>query len=668
MAEKTQRRQLPSFVPPLLIAGACALVFANTLPNSFHLDDHYRILDNPEVRRVQPIVRHFLDPSTISGTRGVSESRLHQLAQYRPLLPLTLSLNHAVGGYDITGYHVGNVILHMVAAILVYLLLLEVLRARAPARRAPAREPRDPRLLATFAALAFAVHPVAGVPVNYILARDLLLMQIFLTGSLLLYLRMRRRGWTASGWVGCLALLVLALMSKSTAAAAPLVVVIFEITVGREGLVSLSPWRRAAPSAITIVAFYAVVARLLDFSQLARVQTGGAPFWRYPLTQARVHVEHYLANFAWPLPIRMGAWAEPAQGILEPGVLAGLAVIALGLGLAWRLRRTMPVATFGLLAYGALMLPESSILPLHHPVVHYRPYPGSPFLFLAAAALVAQVARPRRAAIFGVVALAWFAGSSVVLNRTWRTDETLWAHSVRHGAEPVGHMNYAMSLADRRDPRVRHHLEEALRRSPNYLLAHVNLGLLDLDEGRAREGLGRIERAAALDPGQAEPFYWLAIAYSRVGQIAKATKASARAAGIDPGNPRYLYKAGVDASAIGDHRKALDYARRIAAIDAGFADTGFLEGYSLQMLGRLDEAIPVYLAFLEDHPDHAQVRFNLGHAFISTGNCEAAIPELSRSLELAPNPSARIHLERCEAELGDLRIAARSVRPRNGGS
>jgi hypothetical protein len=53
---------------------------------------------------------------------------------------------------------------------------------------------------------------------------------------------------------------------------------------------------------------------------------------------------------------------------------------------------------------------------------------------------------------------------------------------------------------------------------------------------------------------------------------------------------------------------------------------------------------------------------------MSTGNCEAAIPELSRSLELAPNPSARIHLKRCEAELRDLRIAARSVRPRNGGS
>jgi Flp pilus assembly protein TadD len=650
----------------LLIAGGCALAFANTLHNDFHLDDHYRILDNPEVRRVQPIARHFLHPSTISGTRGVSESRLHQLGQYRPLLPLSLSLNYALGGYDVIGYHVVNVALHGIAALLVYLLLLEALRARGPARRTASRDARDPRPIALFAAFAFAVHPVSGVPVNYILARDLLLMQVFLTGSLLQYLRMRRRGWSPAGWAGCVALLLLALMSKSTAAAAPLVVLLFEGTLGRERWSSVIPWRRAAPFALAVVAFYAGVARMLDFSGLARVQAEGTVFWRYPLTQARVHVEHYLSNFVWPFPIRMAAWAEPAKGLLEPGVLGGLAVIALSLGFAWRVRRRMPAVAFGILAYAALMLPESSIVPLHHAAVHYRPYPASPFLFLAAAGFLVHVLGPRRALAVGCVAIAWFASISVVLNRTWRTDETLWAHSVRYGAEPLGHMNYAMSLADRRDPRVRQHLEEALRGSPNYMLAHVNLGLLDLDEGRVQKGITRLERAALLDPGQAEPHYWLAIAYSKLDRDADAARASARAAGIDPGNPRYLYKAGVDASAIGDHRKALAYARRISAIDPGFAETGFLEAYSLQMLGRLDEAIPGYRAFLAGHPDHAQVRFNLGHALMSSGNCEAAIPEFARSLELAPNPTARTYLDGCRGELQEIHVATRPAEGRAG--
>ena len=40
----------------------------------------------------------------------------------------------------------------------------------------------------------FAVHPVAGLPVNYLTARDLLLMQGFAAASRGVYVRMRARG------------------------------------------------------------------------------------------------------------------------------------------------------------------------------------------------------------------------------------------------------------------------------------------------------------------------------------------------------------------------------------------------------------------------------------------------------------------------------------------
>ena len=51
-----------------------------------------------------------------------------------------------------------NVVLHGIAALLVYLLLLEALRARAPARRRASRDARDPRPIALFAALAFGLR------------------------------------------------------------------------------------------------------------------------------------------------------------------------------------------------------------------------------------------------------------------------------------------------------------------------------------------------------------------------------------------------------------------------------------------------------------------------------------------------------------------------------
>ena len=72
------------------LAVLTAVVYSNTLANGFHLDDFYRIVGNLGITQVHPVWRHFLDPGTTSSLKSIQ--------QYRPLLPLTLSLNFAVSG------------------------------------------------------------------------------------------------------------------------------------------------------------------------------------------------------------------------------------------------------------------------------------------------------------------------------------------------------------------------------------------------------------------------------------------------------------------------------------------------------------------------------------------------------------------------------------------
>ncbi len=632
-----------------LLAIAIAAVFANTLRNEFHLDDFYRIRDNPEIRRVMPIGRHFVDPSTISGSQGISESRLHRIAQYRPLLPLTLSLNYAAGGYRVEGYHVVNIAIHLLAAVLVYFLMFELL-GRAPGIGDTAR-----RLAALGAALAFGIHPVAGNPVNYILARDLLLMQAFLAGSLLVYVVMRRRGGTAWGWVAALVLFELALLSKATAAVAPALVLAFEWTAGGERVFSPRAWARAGAFGAVLAAHLAYAALGLEYTSFARVAAGGGYAWSYPMTQAAVHVFHYLPNFFWPFPVRMAPFVKPAESLSDPRVLIGLAVIVGSVAWAWFARRRFPVIAFAILAYWILMIPESSFVPQSHLAVDYRAYASSPFLFLALAIVIVRLARSGRlpataAAAIGAAAIVWFAAISFVLNRTYRTEETMWAHTIRYGGEALAHMNYAMSLPDRRDPRVRYHLEEALRRNANYVLARINLGLLLMDLGEVEEGLGWVEGAAQFAPSWPQTHYWLSVAYDRVHRTEEAAAASERAAELDPRNLQYVYKAAVDASRVGNHLRSLEYARQVRAIDPDYEESGFVEGFALQMSGRSGEAITTYREFLARHPGHATARFNLAYAFMTTGRCDAAIVEFRRVLEIDPEyEEARTHLAACES-------------------
>ena len=643
----TARSSWARAIPFLVLTLAVAATYSNTLHNEFHLDDVYRIRDNPEIRRVSPVLRHFTDPGTISGSRGVSESALNQIGQYRPLLPLTLSLNYAFGGLDLPGYHVVNIAIHLAGCLLVFLLAARMLALAQPRGRT---DERRARVAALLIALVYAVHPLSGYPVNYILARDLLLMQAFLLGALLVHVGGGERS-TPLRWVAALFLLELALLSKITAAVAPLLVLFWEWTLRGDDLRSVRPWRRAAPYAAVVIGHLVAARFLLDFGDLSRVQAGRPWSWRYAFSQADIHLGEYLKNFFWPEGIRMAPYAVERTTLLDPHVLLGLGVIALSLTLAVWLRRAAPAAAFGILGYWALMLPESSAIPISHLAVHYRAFPSSWFLYLGIGLLAMRFLRPRIAATAAAFAVLALAVTSFSMNRIYRTEQTLWAHSVQHGGEALAHMNYAMSLPDRADPRVREHLERAVELSPNYVLAHINLGLLSLDEGKTEEGLDRLRGVTRMAPDWPEAHYWLSVALDRAGEPDEALAAAEKASALDPRNLQHRYRLALARSRAGEFDGALAAARSVLEIDPDHADARYAEAYALLMLGRTGESARSYSTYLAARPDDLEARFDLAYAMVVLGDCGQAIGELSRVLRNDPrHATARRYLELCEEE------------------
>jgi tetratricopeptide (TPR) repeat protein len=634
-------------IPLLLLTLVVAATYSNTLWNGFHLDDLYRIRDNPEIRRVAPVMRHFVDPGTISGSRGVSESVLNQIGQYRPLLPLTLSLNYATGGLALPGYHVVNIGLHLAGCLLVFLLVTRLIGLARPPGIPGERGARRAALLV---ALVYAVHPLSGYPVNYILARDLLLMQAFLLGSLVVYARAGER-LTAWRWIAALVLLELALLSKVSAAVVPLLIIAWEWTIAGRDLRSIRPWKRAAPFA-AVVAVHLGAARLfLDFGDLSRVEAGPGWSWTYALTQADVHVTEYLKNFLWPEAIRMAPFVIERTSLLDPRVILGLAVIVAMVALAVRLRRVAPVVAFAILGYWVLMLPESSVLPISHLAVHYRAFPSSWLLYLTLALLIVRAAGPRVSLAVGAAAVIALGITSFSMNRIYRTEESLWAHSVEHGGEALAEMNYAISLPDRSDPRVREHLERAVELSPNYVLAHVNLGLLAIDQGESDAGLARMRWLTQLAPDWPEAHYWLSVALDRVGDVDESMAAAEQAAVLDPGNLQYLYRLALASSRATDFEGALIAARRVLAVDADHADARFVEAYALQMTGATLESTRAYARYLRTRPDDVEARFDLAHAWVSLGRCQDAVPLLNAVVRSRPeHTAAEQYLGMCEEE------------------
>src|SRR4030042_1351517 len=96
----------------ILIATVAFIIYSNTFYSSFHFDDTPAIVENYAI--------HRFDLKEIFSTSS------------RPILDLTFALNYYFGKLDVFGYHMVNIILHIVNGILLYFILLWTINTPPP--------------------------------------------------------------------------------------------------------------------------------------------------------------------------------------------------------------------------------------------------------------------------------------------------------------------------------------------------------------------------------------------------------------------------------------------------------------------------------------------------------------------------------------------------------
>ncbi|MDD4941721.1 MAG: hypothetical protein PHS64_05040 [Candidatus Omnitrophica bacterium] len=143
----------------VLLAAAGLAVYAPSVHNGFLMDDVHVVYQNPLIRNVSFILPCFLRPFL--------------KFYYRPVTHLSFMADYGIWKLDPFGYHLTSVILHICNSCLVFFLLFLLWN--------------DIRV-ACIAGLLFAVHPAAGIPVNYIADRSNLLSALFMLSALISFL------------------------------------------------------------------------------------------------------------------------------------------------------------------------------------------------------------------------------------------------------------------------------------------------------------------------------------------------------------------------------------------------------------------------------------------------------------------------------------------------
>jgi protein O-mannosyl-transferase len=609
----------------VLIAAA----YSNSLSGEFVFDDIPAIQDNPTIRSLWPLTE-VLSPPENSGVGG------------RPLANLSFALSYAISGANVRGFHVGNVLLHMGSA----LLLFGIIRRTTRLLRAPG-EPE--RIGWPFvAALIWSLHPLTTASVDYLSQRTELLMAFFYLLTLAAFVRgiePSRSGGKAWLWFSVMAC-ALGMMSKEVMVTAPLVVLLYDRTFVARSF--RGAWRKRWAYYVPLVGTSVVLGWLLT-TGLAQRSVGyglGVSPVEYALTEARA-VMHYLRLAVLPHPLVFDYGA-----IYRSSTTAVVAIIGL-LGFAgWAATRNWR-AGFLAASFFILLAPTSSIVPVaEQPIAENRMYLPLAVLVVLATLAIRAAAGHRAGVVLSLVAA--FSTLTLQRNADFSTELRLWSDTVLKRPEnPRAQYNYGITLLDRgRAAQAIPHFERAIWLKPSEPKSHNSLGNALLELGRTQEAANRFAEAVRLQPTYARAWYNYGTALLRLGDTAGAIERLERALRLEPRIAEAHQAMGNVYFEREQQAQAIRYYEAALRINPALADAHYNCGSACLELGRLEEAITHFTAAAKLKPDDAEIRNNLGAAFIRAGRVADSIEQFEQALRLKPDYSdARSNLELAKAEL-----------------
>jgi tetratricopeptide (TPR) repeat protein len=593
-----------------LIALLGILIYSNTFNVPFQFDDDAYVVNNPSIRGFST----FLSPQEITTGNTISPTgippALRSAFMTRIMGYLSLAVNYRLHGLDVTGYHLVNLLLHILNAWLLYLILTHTF-GRSPL---PGRELNDetPSTLPLIAALLFLCHPIQTHAVTYVTSRFVLLAAFFSLLSLASYIRFR----TAAPGPGRFAFMALAILSAAAAMMTkeftftlPFLIALYEFSFFagslREHLRKLVPLGLTLPiipllifiqqGSITALDSTMRTITAADSSQISRID--------YLLTQFRVIVL-YLRLLIFPVGQNVDHDIPVQHSLATPEVLGSLILLLALLTWAchryWRSLRSgaspeSRIIPFGVFWFFMALSVESSIIPLGELVAEYRLYLPSVGMIMACTALGGATAvrfslNRTLFNTFATLLIITLCGATLLRNRVWQSEISLW--------------------------------QDAAKKSPAKVRPHQNLALYYGIKGRLDEARRELEKAIAIEPRNFELHNNLGIIYRQQGDLGRAIREYQFVLQLEPADAMARYNLG--------------------------------NVYLAQ--GRYDDALREYGECLRIIPEYDELHNNIGIVHMKTGRFEDALREFESALRSNPeNMNARKNLDILKRYSGALR-------------
>ena len=575
----------------LLAAVVITVLFLSpTLNNDWvNWDDPGYVEENPLVKElsVQQVAEIFTTPQ-VKGT-------------YCPLVILSLGVNYAISGMEPFGYHLTNMLLHLLNVILIFWFIY-LLSGRSD--------------MATISAMLFGVHPMHVEAVAWISARKDVLYALFFLAALIsymYYLKAEKRK-TQYYWL-CLILFVLSLLSKGMAVVLPPLLLLIDYLKERTGLIRLV--REKVPFFLISLIFgiVAVVGQqqgdALDtidnysFGQFVFIAFYGmlmylvkvvAPFHLsafYPYPPQGHYLPWYF--YAAALPVLLVIYTGGRAALKNRKIAFGLGFFLICIGPVLQLfpvGMTIMTERFTYIAYIGLFY----LIALAF--VRLMEWAGS-----AAKRYVIQGGMVIYIATMGV--LAW--KRSVV----WYDGETLWTDVIKkYPKNFLGYSNRAYVLrAKGLDDRALDDLNKSISLKPDEADAYNNRGMIYQSKGENEKALRDFTRSIERDSSYVVAYINRAVLAMNMGRRQAALSDLNKGVALDPNQVLGYLNRGLLYLQMGKPGRALEDISRVIAIDPGMAAAWYYRGIAYAMQKDLEAALQDLNKALLLKPDYREALF-----------------------------------------------------------
>lgn len=644
----------------ILLILLTVIAYAPSLSNGFIWDDDGYVQANPTLRSVEGLV-------DIWTKRGATP-------QYYPLVHTTFWGEYQLWGLWAPGYHATNLLLHITASLLWWVLLTRLGLKR----------------IAYLCALVFALHPIHVETVCWITERKNVLSLVCYLLAALCYLRFaEKKGWY---WYA-LALLsfIGALLSKTVTCTFPAAMILVlwvsscASTDSIKTVMQKIPWKQA----FLLIPFFVIgitLARITISMESNEVGASGDA-WSQTLPEriiiySRV-VLFYFHKVLYPdvFMFNYPRWTIDGQNLVLYSF--PLALLTLVVSLWWQRKRITLWPLAGLLFAIGTLLPASglfNVYPMRFSFVadHFA-YHATMGLIAIGVGLFTSIAGYTKPLIRRVF---WCLMLLILMTQTMRYTPayadwfTLFTDTLQKNPDSWMAYNYRgvayEKLYDQtHNPeyltRAHDDYRHGLQRHQQFAQLYANDGSSLIKLGDPANAITQLKRAVQLQPDLPQGHYWLGLALEQTGQYEKAFLHHLQAVGLFPGYVSAWHHLARTYQNLGNTQQAAHAYQQAIALrpqsPGAYQELGLLYLKEKQYA----EAQRCFAMVLKLAPQEPAAMWPLGLSLYMQGDTTSALSLLKQAASMSPDNALKLDLAwvlaTCpESQLRDAALAEACIK------